>query len=783
MAWTTSFPEKYSETEAIILEAKKRLRVCEEWEAQTRVWYDLDTKFANGDSRNMFQWDQWVIGDRLTSNRPCLTINKTRQHNLLIVNDAKQNKPGVNIRPVGDDASFEAAQVFQEVVRHIEYVSNAENVYDNASVTQVEGGIGYWRVCTDYISARSFDQEIYIKRIKDPRSVYLDIDINEVDGSDARYGFIFEDMAKDLYDATYPDYADVSGSTLFQTNQDGWLTRDTVRVAEYYRKTQKKETFCSFIDPRDGSQVEEFVSKLTPDQKEIYKFLKEAEDETLRERKVLTDNIEWFKIAGNEIIDRGPWLGKYVPIVRLVGSETIIDGVLDRKGHTRALLDAQRIYNINTSANVEYGALQTKAPWVGPMAAFEGLEEYWATANTVNHSWLPFNHMDEDGKPIPAPSRPAAPQSSPGYVQQMQIAQNEMMMVSGQYQAQMGENENAKSGVAINARQRQGDRATYHFIDNLAIAVRFTGKILIDLIPKIYDTPRVMRISASDGSIKNVTIDVNAPQALEQANADGDDKDREMIQLIFNPSVGIYDVQSDTGPSFATRRQEAFNALTQIAASNKDFMHIAGDLLWKVADFPEAQALAERYRKIIPANITGDAPDPQTAQIMEQASQHIEQLQKELGDLTQKYQDRTREFDIKEGQLSLNASDTMLDNLRKDYEAINKRITSLGNSGPAISMEQIQPLIDQAVRNALAVGGPGADMPDEMAAIGQGGTPVPSGDAQGQPQPSPDASAPSPDGQGAQDDQPPMEGARKAGDGNWYVQNPDGGYSMVSENA
>jgi hypothetical protein len=207
MAWSTSFnsAETDEETE-ILLEAKKRFKICEDWEAQARTYFEYDYKFANGDSNNMYQWDKWVIGDRMTNSRPCLTINKTQQHNLQIINDGKQNKPGVTIRPVGGDASFEAAQVFQEVVRHIEYISNAENVYDYAAQFQVNAGWGYWRVVIEPIADDSFDKEIFIRRIKDPRSVYLDPFINEVDGSDARFGFIHDDMPKDLYEAAYPKF-------------------------------------------------------------------------------------------------------------------------------------------------------------------------------------------------------------------------------------------------------------------------------------------------------------------------------------------------------------------------------------------------------------------------------------------------------------------------------------------------------------------------------------------------------------------------------------------------
>lgn len=772
-----------SKDEAIVLEAQKRFHACVEWEAQARTNFEYDYKFANADSINMYQWDSWVVGDRIANDRPCLTINKTKQHNLQIVNDGKQNKPGVNIRPVGDTASFEAAQIFQEIVRHIEYISNAETIYDSASEFQVDAGIGYWRVVTDYIDDRSFDQEIYIKRVKDPRAVYLDPDINEVDGSDANFGFVFTDEAKDLFNAKNPKFKDmVGGSTaLFGQGSDGqgWYTNTHVRVCEYFRKTNKDDKFVYFILPETGEEIEGFWSEIGKDGQEIFNEIKWREsnlplsERTYRERPVVRGEIEWYKIAGNTIIDRKPWLGKYIPIVRIVGRETIIDGVMDRIGHTRALLDPQRIYNVNSSANVEFGALQTKTPIVVSADAVEGHEEYYRTANTVNHAWLPFNEYDEDGNKLSQPKRMEAPVSSPAYVQQMQIAQNEMMMVSGQYQSQMGENENAKSGVAINARQRQGDRATYHFIDGQAIGIRYTGKILIDLIPKIYDKKRIMRIEAKDGSIINLTIDPNAAEAFKKILPEGEPSvtNEQIVDVIFNPNVGIYAVQSDTGPSFATRRQEAFNALTQIAASNKDFMNVAGDVLWKVADFPEAQILAQRWRRIIPPNVLGEAPNPQMTEAMKQAADTIEHQLGIIAKMTQEAADKTRELDIKEREVNLRenvASDkAVIDairEIREDYKAISDRITALGNSGPALSVEQIQPLIKDAIIEALQNGQKFGANENDLPGINQGGTPI----------------VVENDKEEAVEE-PPAEGAKKAKDGNWYIDDPDrpGKYLMV----
>ena len=766
----------------IIREAKKRFHFCQEFEAHARVLFEYDYKFANGDAHNKWQWDADVITSRELEDKPILTINKTQVHNLLVINDAKQNKPGVRIRPVGEGASYDGAKIFQELIYHIEYISSAENVYDTAYVWQVEAGIGYWRIITDYVSDNSFDQEIFIKRIKDPRSVYLDPNINEVDGSDARFGFIFEDMPKDLFRIRYPEFASIgSSSALGNTGDDGWISKDNVRVCEYYCKTEKKDKLITF-DTQDGQVIAKY-SELGPDLKEYYKSVKNTSD--TKERKIVSNEIKWYKIAGDRIIDKSIWLGKYIPIVRLPGIETIIDGVLDRKGHTRSLINAQQMYNYNSAASIEYGALQTKSPWITPTEAIEGYEEYWKAANTQNYSYLPYNHMGEDGQPIPPPSRPAAPQASPAYVEQLKIAQNEMMMATGQYQSQVGENENAKSGVAINARQRQGDKVTYHFIDNQAIAIRFTGKILIDLIPKIYDTNRVMQILARDGTVLNVNIDPNAPQGYKEVNKSEIDKNQKMTEVIFNPNFGLYDIQSDTGPSFATRRQEAFNALTQIAAQNKEFMNIGGDLLWKVADFPEADVLAERWRKVIPPNVTGDGLDPNVEQVMQKASGQIEKLTADLDAVNKKLLDKEREQDIKAQELLIREKQISVEQQRLDYDAETKRLVALGNSGPAVSIEQIQPLVQQLVRGMMNAGEPGsgenvgtrsaAELAQERSLL-NGGEGIPEGQ-EANPEPSGEAG-------GASEEQPPEglpPGAKLAKDGNYYVKHDDGSYSRVDQ--
>lgn len=637
--------------EKVLKEAKKRFNGCQTWESDTRKLFLDDLKFANADADNGYQWPNSIRRNRDVDERPCLTVNKTRQHNLQIVNDAKQNKPSVKIRPAGGGSSFDAAQVYEGVIRNIEYNSNAQVSYDTASKFQVDAGIGYWRIITDYVSDDSFDQEIFIRRIPDPLTVYLDPDIKEVDGSDARFGFIFDDLPREEFEEMYPEYKDMAiPKNTLGSGRETWAGKDKVRIAEYYRRVPKKDTLMAFKHPTDGSEMVMRASKVP---EEIAQMVMEHQD--TRRRGVVDYAVEWYLLVGDKVADKGLWAGKYVPIVRVIGEETVIDGKLDRKGHTRALKDPQRIYNYWTSSAVEFVALQSKTPYIAPAKAIEGYEVYWRTANRKNYSVLTYNSVDDEGNTIERPTRQEPPTQAPGYLAGMQTAQNEMMMVSGQYEANMGQQGNETSGKAINERQRQGDRATYHYIDNLAIGIRFTGKILIDLIPKIYDTPRVLRIMGEDGTPKEVSLDPQANKAYFEQKA----QQGEEVKLIFNPNVGKYDVEADVGPAYATRREEAFNAFSQIAAQNPELMNVIGDLLFKNADFPGADEIAERMKRMVPAQAMGDDASPQLLALQGK----LQNMQGVMEIMTRELAEKQLQVKSKEAQKEVNI-----------YDAITKRL-------------------------------------------------------------------------------------------------------------
>ena len=679
--------------EGIVRQGKERFTRCVSWETRWRENALFDTKFANGDSHNMWQWDSNVQTDR--GKRPSLTYNQVRQHNLQVINDARQNKAQIKVTPTGGRASYEAAQVFSGIIRRIEYQSKAVDAYSTATYHQVESGMGYVRVETDYVDDQSFDLDLFIRRVSNPMAVYLDPDAKLYDKSDAAFAFVFEDVPRDRYEEEYGEVENTAPATFDKT--DGWNDKDHVRVAEYWRRGAKDTTIHQL---RDGTVV--------PDGEIPDELRDQVKSLIVRSRDVSEPKIEWFKIAGDKIIDRRDWPGKYIPIVPFIGEETVIENVMDRKGHTRSQIDAQRIYNYWASAAVEQVALQTKTPYVARADAIEGRTEQWATANLKNYSVLVYNGLDEAGNPIPRPEREEPPTMAQAYIQGMTIARQDLMSVTGQYQAELGMPSNERSGIAIQQRQRQGDTATYHYIDNQAKAIRQVGRILLDLIPKVYDARRVVMMLAEDGSESKVVVAPDAPHAHQQiapgpdgapvaltpgqAQQQTEDPDKPDPTIIFNPNVGQYDVEADVGPSYGTQRQEAANAFSQIMQQNPAAFQIVGDFWADNSDFPGADELADRLKRGLPPQYRA-GPDPQVQAVTQQA----QQMQQQAQGLLQKADAQIASLQaqiVHQQELLKDKSDELQ---IKDYDSETKRLAAVG----AIDPMSLQIIVRQMVTDML----------------------------------------------------------------------------------
>jgi hypothetical protein len=646
-----------------------------------------DLRFMAGSADNNFQWPSDVLSTRASSQgmtinaRPCLTINKLPQHVRQVTNDQRQNRPTGKVIPADDHADIEVAEVFNGVIRHIEYVSDADVAYDTACDNQVTYGEGYVRLLTEYCDDNTFDQDIRIARIRNSFSVYMDPMIQDPTGADAKWCFITQDLIKEEYERLYPNASvrSIQDEGVGDPSLSQWLNENTVRIAEYFYVDYKPGTLNLYPDgltAQEGSR-EDKVAKL-------------MFGAPVRSRQVERRTIKWVKTNGFEVLEEQDWPGKWIPVVRVIGNEFEIDGELHISGLIRNAKDAQRMYNYWTSQEAEMLALAPKAPFIGYGGQFEGYEGQWKTANVNNWPYLEVNAdaMDALGNPLPLPQRAPPPLAQTGLIQAKMGASDDIKSTTGQYDSSLGATSNERSGKAILAREKQGDTGTYHYIDNLARAVRHVTRQLIDLIPKIYDTPRIARIVGLDGDVSMARIDPTQPEPVRKIV----DEEGNVIEKIYNPSVGKYDVVAVTGPGYATKRQEAAESMAQVLQGNPALWQVAGDLFVKNMDWPGAQEMAERLRKSIDPKLLADddkSPELQAAEKqIEEMGAMLQQMQGALKNVEQSIEAQGLRTKQSEAQI-------------KAYDAETKRMSVL-RSG--MTPEQIQDTIDGTIDAAMQTG-------------------------------------------------------------------------------
>ncbi len=674
-------------SEDVLAVARSRMTMAISAYSETRESELDDLRFYAGSPDNQWQWPADVLQTRgavqgqTINARPTLTINKLPQHVKQITNDQRMNRPGIKVIPVDDKADIDVAEVYNGVIRYIEYISDADVAYDTACENQVTYGEGYVRLITEYCDDDTFDQDIKIKRIRNSFSVYMDPLIQDPTGADARWCFITEDLTKAEYEQMYPNAAPITTLMSLGVGDQSisqWINENTVRIAEYFYIDNEKAKLNLY-----PGNVTAFEG--TPEDTSLRLMF----GKPLRSREADRKKVKWCKINGYEILEEGEWAGKFIPVARVIGNEFEVDGRVYISGLVRNAKDAQRMYNYWVSQEAEMLALAPKAPFIGYGGQFEGYEAQWKTANTNNWPYLEVNPdvTDGQGAVLPLPQRAQPPMASSGLLQAKSGAAEDIKSATGQYNASLGMTSNERSGKAILARQREGDVGTYHYGDNLGRFTRFIGRQLVDLVPKIYDTARIARIIGEDGEPSTIKMDPMQEEPVKKiVNQEG-----VVIEKIYNPAVGKYDVRSVTGPGYATKRQEALESMAQLLQGNPQLWSVAGDLFVKNMDWPGAQELAKRFQKTLDPKVLADEDNPALVaanQRMEEMAQQMQQMQSMLQNVQKSME--VKELEIKEFEAEVKA-----------YSAETQRISAVQAS---MSPEQISDIVMGTLHAAMDSG-------------------------------------------------------------------------------
>lgn len=630
-------------TDDVLKDALEAFKECAEAEKDNRDCALEDIRFA----RLAEQWPEDVKKARDLDRRPCLTINKLPSFIRQVVNDTRQNKPQIKIKPVDSKADIHTAKVLDGLIRNIEYISGAGIAYDTAVDAAATGGFGYLKVAIEYAFDDSFDKEILIQRVANPFTIYGDPRATSADGSDWNVAFDTEFISKDEFQRRWKGAEEVDWDELGYGDSldENWREDDDIRIAGYWTREEIERDILLLSD---GTIVGADVYEKNRDVYEV------TGRQVVNQRTTKSHKVRYRILTGAEVLEEQDWAGKYIPIIPVYGDEINVEG----KRYFRSLIhdakDSQRMFNYWRTTSTELVALAPKAPWVGPTGAFETDSKRWSTANTETHAYLEY-----DGS-IPPQRQPFAGIPA-GALQEALNASDDIKAVIGMYDASLGARSNETSGRAILARQREGDISTFHFPDNLTRAIAHMGRVIVDLIPHVYSGPRVVRMLGEDGTTQAVPVN-------QLLGPDGQPLPQDVPPTadatIYNLEVGKYDVAVEAGPSFTTRREEAANQMTELMRAMPQAAPVIGDLLAKNLDWPGAEEIAERLRTLVPG---AQGPDP-AAQKMQA---DMAAMQQEIQKLTTQLEAERTDKAIEAGKLKVAAFEAETDRMKVAAELQN----------------------------------------------------------------------------------------------------------------
>ncbi len=603
----------------LIAEARERYDYAREaWGEIYRQCRD-DLNFS--DPTHPDQWPDQVRREREQAKRPCMTFDMLGQFARQVVNTARRNKPAIRYIPVDDQSDLEVAEVLQGLARQTEYASRADVAYITALDHATRGGLGYFRaVLEDDPMAPVIGQKcVKIVRVVDIETVLPDPDFTHPDGSDMQWALIEQQVSRKKFERDFPKAKQVD----FASDEGGWWTKDHVRLCEYFRLKEKVENVLS-VGGQEMTEDEYWQQVQTTGQR------LPAIPNTKR-----TTVCEHFLISGEEILEQTEFPAEYIPVFPVIGNESWEDGKRRLGGCVRTARDAQVAYNLERNSEMEAVAMGPKAPWLAPAESIEGLEAWWKQANSGNLAYLPFNTIDEQGKPIPhKPERIQPAQIVTGWAALREASKTDIQSALGMYQAAVGNNPNSQSGRAVLAIQDRADVSSYHYIDNLALSISHCGRVLTQVWPRIYDQEQVVRILGEDDEASFVRVVPDMPRGYAEMPGPNGQK-----QILVNPNVGRYDVRVTVGPAYMTRQTEAAAELSELVNGNPQMLALLGDVWVELRGFPKADKIAKRLKALLPPQVQaveqqeeGGPPPlpPQVEQAMQQAAERIQQLEAAL---------------------------------------------------------------------------------------------------------------------------------------------------------
>ncbi len=555
------------------------------YETEERSKGKEDLQFVDGEN----QWDANVKENR--GDRPCLVLNRIANHVDRVAGEQRMNKMNIKVIPVDDIADPATAKVKEGLIRHIEYDSTVQRVYPMGYESMLMGGRGAWRLNKEYVNNESWDQKLKIELIENPYSVYID-NINRLDPD---WLFVANNISDEEYDRKYKSKEKGEFLEVAEGDIGQWMQDNKKRVAEYFWKETTSQGFLYLVKTKEGMKTIRDLPKNKNYEKK---------------REIFSTEIWHIVISGHDVLEAPiKWDGDSIPIIMVWGKELNINGKRKVRGMVRHVKDSQRAYNYERSAWVETVALAPREHWLVTKAMVNNHDVYWSDAQKgIRVKYLMYDidpQASDGGRPVRI-----SPSAIPsGLERSAAFSAQEIKDIDGVHDSYLGETSNETSGVAIEKRTLQAGISNYVYTDNYMFSIQETGKKILNLQPKTYDTARMIRIMGLDEAENVVKI-----------NQQGG----------FDLVKGQYDCRVRAGPAFATQRLEAVAEINKFYQVAPDAAPLTWDIWARNLSWHGSDEFADRLKKAVPINIRGadEGEETQEQELSQELQQQMAEAQK-----------------------------------------------------------------------------------------------------------------------------------------------------------
>ena len=632
--------------------AKQRYDSVVDKEIEQRKMDLEDLKFESGE-----HWDEKLIKERKLKRKPTVTINSLAATIRQGSNQQRVSQPGIRVKPASNAANREKAKTYSEIFRQIQRNSKAYLAYDNARQYQRKIGRGYWVVRTAWAQDNSMEQVIRIEWIDNPHSVFLDPNYKKQDYSDRLWGHIIEDYSLDDFKTAFPESTHQYDLSSFGEGQAGdWLTKDRIRVSEYYWIDQDVKIRIQ-LDNGQEVMAHDLPQKKVREHKKTVEVpvIPEGRSE-LRRRHIKQAKVFRTLMTAREIFEENEIPCSTIPIIQIDGERRNIPGKgVDLRGQVRDAKEPARVRDFMESGILEAVVISRTAPWLVEMQQIAGLEKEWAGQAVDNPVVLRYKAQGSAENPIPPPKRNIDGPDIGAFVAAASRAQNHERQVLGTPDVFQEETLREQSGRAIQARRSLQEIGTSHFSLNEAIGLERTGEILLEMVPRIYDRPRVMRIvnDQKPGEERDMVLFAGKERAGDAARL----AEQHQGAQLFDVSDGRYEVDVSAGRNAETDRVEAVEMITEAIRQHPALAPIALPILFRHSDWVGSEDLADALSK--------------NDQIPPEVKERLEMLDKFAATATQALEDAKKESD----KLRMQLSDKTLDRNAKMQIAMAQQAT------------------------------------------------------------------------------------------------------------